>query len=304
MKFRNHIRLRLFFWTTTLILTFLLGFLSAYNKVFPYRQLRHLIQGGYASRLTYRGDPLLAYRDRDTSGRVRSFPDTSRITGIYLVYGQSNAANSGQIGYAVHHDVFQYFEGVCYRYQDPALGGNGGNGSVWGMVGDRLIDSGVHQQVIFSVAAVGAKTLRELTEGEYHEYFRRCHQGLIRRFGRVDGILFHQGEYNHRQRVGHDDYYRRFELWLQRLRNEGITAPVYLSQTSYCNQGVDYGVDSALLYIQDSLIRSVQGIRRGPNSDRLTAPAFRLPDRCHFSLQGFSAIADLWLPLLRSPSEF
>jgi hypothetical protein len=304
MNIRKHIRFRHILWLSAIFFAFLLGFMSAYKKYFPYRHLRDLIQGGYAGRLAYRGDPLLAYRDRDTSGRVRFVPDSSATTGVYLVYGQSNASNSGQIGYAVRHDVFQFFEGACYRYMDPALGGNGGNGSIWGMVGDRLIDSGLHRQVVFAVAAVGGRTLRELTEGEYYEYFKRCHQGLLRRFGKVDGILFHQGEYNHSKRFGHDDYFKRFEAWMFRLKNDGIIAPVYLCRTSYCDQGVNYGIDPVLLSIQDSLVRSVHGIRRGPNSDELTARAYRLPDRCHFSMEGYSKLAELWIPFLRSPSEF
>lgn len=200
---------------------FSLGFMTAYRKTFPFYQIRNLLQGGMSGKMAYLGDPMLAYRDHDTARRVRAVPDTASSTGIYLVYGQSNASNSGQRGYQVRGDVFQYFGQAVYRYQDPALGGNGGNGSVWGMLGDRLIDSGLHRQVVFSVTSLGGKTLQQLSEGEYLDYFLRCHRELIQRFGRIDGVLFHQGEYNHQRRKGHTDYYETFLKFLEKMRSEG-----------------------------------------------------------------------------------
>lgn len=288
-------------WLSTLVIAFEYGFRTADRKAFPYWRVRLVEQWWIALWQKAPNEPYsLSYRDRDTVGRIRVEPDAAATTGVYLVYGQSNASNSGQLGYDVHGDVLQAFEGSFYRYRDPALGGNGGNGSVWGMLGDRLIESGQHRQVVFAVASIGGKTLEELMEGQLYNYLLHCHRQLVARFGRVDGLLFHQGEYNHGLHSGNHNYYRHFCEFLGHLRRDGVSAPVYLAQTTRC--GVR-GSDTVLLDAQDRLIRDLPGVRRGPNSDLLADPEYRLPDKCHFSLEGNRRLADLWQRCIRRPSE-
>jgi hypothetical protein len=288
-------------WVFSLAIAFGYGFKTADSKAFPYWRVQRLAQWWNDSWQTGPAEPYsLSYRDHDTAGRSRVEPDTAASTGVYLVYGQSNASNSGQLGYEVHGDVLQAFEGSFYRYRDPALGGNGGNGSVWGMLGDRLIDSGQHRQVVFAVASIGGITLEQMLEGQLYNYLVHCHRQLMARFGRVDGLLFHQGEYNHRLHSGNNDYYRHFVELLEHLRRDGVSSPVYLSQTTRC--GIRSS-DTALLDIQDRLIRDHPGVRRGPNSDLLSDPVFRLPDKCHFSLEGNRRLAELWHRCLLRPSE-
>ena len=43
------------------------------------------------------------------------------------------------ISYAVQGAVYNFLDGKVYAYEDPALGGEGFGGSVWGIVGDGLI---------------------------------------------------------------------------------------------------------------------------------------------------------------------
>ncbi|NDC77650.1 MAG: hypothetical protein EBZ67_07240 [Chitinophagia bacterium] len=154
--------------------------------------------------------------------------------------------------------------------------------------------------VVFAVASIGAITLEQMLEGQLYNYLLHSHRQLIARFGRVDGLLFHQGEYNHRLQSGNKRYYGHFVELLAHLRRDGVTAPVYLSQTTRCGTR---GSDTVLLDIQDRLIRDLPGVKRGPNSDLLSDPVFRLPDRCHFSLEGNRRLAALWQQCLRRSSE-
>ena len=85
----------------------------------------------------------------------------------------------------------------------------------------------------------------------------------------------------------------------RQLRRDGITAPLYLAQASYCGNSVD----EQLLASQDLLIRELPGVLRGPNTDTLVHPRFRLPDRCHFSAEGLDAAASLWVQSLTRASE-
>ncbi|MBF0676254.1 sialate O-acetylesterase [Pseudomonas sp.] len=241
-------------------------------------------------------------------------PDSARITdtrhrrpveerdvhafGIFLTYGQSNSVNAGQIGYVPGPQVLNFYQGRLYRYEDPALGGQGRQGSVWGRLGDRLVSDNIYPGAIFALAGAHGKTVRQLSEGPDYQYFLEQYRGLRETFGRVDAILFHQGEANHRHKqAGH--YERQFLVFYRKLRADGVTAPIYLSQASLCNNARD----EHLLAQQDKLIADLPGVLRGPNSDALAHPRYRLPDRCHFSAEGLDALSQLWFESLSNAQE-
>lgn len=217
---------------------------------------------------------------------------------IFLTYGQSNSVNSGQIGYKPRGNVLNFHNGVLYRYEDPALGGQGQQGSVWGRVGDQLVEQTAYAGAVFALAGANGKTLEQLSRPPYYDYLLQDYAALRQQLGRVDAILLHQGEANHRHRQA-GDYRRAFIAFEQQLRRDGITAPLYLAQASYCGNSVD----EQLLAVQDQLIREMPGVLRGPNTDTLVEPRYRLPDRCHFSAEGLDAAATLWVQSLIQASE-
>ncbi|HLV18479.1 MAG TPA: sialate O-acetylesterase [Pseudomonas sp.] len=237
-------------------------------------------------------------RFTDASGRTPVQDANTRGYAIFLTYGQSNAGNSGQIGYVPGRQVLNFHDGVLYRYEDPALGGQGRQGSVWGRVGDRLVSRDAYPGVVFALAGANGKTLEQLSQPPHYDHLLRQYAALQRHFGHVDAILLHQGEANHRHRQG-GDYRRAFLAFERQLRRDGIQVPLYLAQASYCGNSVD----PALLAVQDQLIRELPGVLRGPNTDTLIAPRYRLPDRCHFSAEGLDAAAALWVQSFLAASE-
>lgn len=239
-----------------------------------------------------------ASRFTDASGRTTVLGLDTAGYAIFLTYGQSNAVNSGQIGYVPSRQVLNFHNGVLYRYEDPALGGQGRNGSVWGRVGDQLVEQSVHAGAVFALAGANGTTLEQLSQPPYYDYLLQEYTALRHHLGRVDAILLHQGEANHRHRQA-GDYRSAFLAFERQLRRDGVTAPLYLSQASYCGNSID----DALLAAQDQLIRELPGVLRGPNTDTLTAPRYRLPDRCHFSADGLDAAATLWVQSLLHASE-
>ena len=271
----------------------LIGILLATNAVALY-----LV---FNSPQLYRFKDLLvqdASRFADASGRTTVLGLDTAGYAIFLTYGQSNSVNSGQIGYKPRGNVLNFHNGVLYRYEDPALGGQGQQGSVWGRVGDQLVEQTVYAGAVFALAGANGKTLEQLSRPPYYDYLLQEYAALRQHLGRVDAILFHQGEANHRHRQA-GDYRKAFMTFEQQLRRDGITAPLYLSQASYCGNSVD----EPLLAIQDQLIRELPGVLRGPNTDTLTEPRYRLPDRCHFSAEGLDAAASLWVQSLTQASE-
>jgi len=238
-------------------------------------------------------------RFNKVNGRIQSTVNTSLTTGVYITYGQSNSENSGELGYDVINEVYQFFNDTIYEYEDPSLGGTGSKGSVWGMVGDKLINNGVHDKVIFSMTGWGGKTLKELNSDCLYLYFVTQYHHLHKKFGKVDGILFHQGESNHKSLSGHQNYNKEFILFLQNLKRNGINSPLYLSQVSYCNNEID----DELLRIQNTLVKEINCVYKGPNTDLLIDSQYRLPDNCHFSMLGFEKFSDMWVESIINKSE-
>lgn len=272
-----------------LIVSFLFGVSTGIYQHFPYNTLR---------KLKYRilGEPSNYKRNIEFSSFKKKEVKISNRTGIYLTYGQSNSVNHGQIGYDVKGKVFQFFQGNTFKYEDPSLGGTGQGGSVWGMVGDKLIINRNNDQVIFANCGWGDAKIEELNRGPYIEYLLKNHRLLMEKFGRVDGILFHQGESNNFLNGGRKNYYDEFVKLIVNLKNNGIEIPIYLSRVSYC--GDKTSKDDKLIEIQNKLIKDFSIVFEGPNTDLLTEKKYRLPDNCHFSMLGFDKFSDMWVDSL------
>ena len=126
----------------------------------------------------------------------------------------------------------------------------------------------------------------------------------LERFGQIDGILIHHGE-RHNKKIpdktplGAETYPAPFIEFWEKLGKLTV-APIYLSQVSYCG---DRGIDHDLLKVQDNLIRDLENVLRGVNSDELVDVKYRLPDQCHFSAAGLDALADRWVAAILEKSE-
>ena len=163
------------------------------------------------------------------------------------------------------------------------------------MVGDKLIENEVHDQVVFSNSGWGGKSIGELKDGHEFEFLITNYNGLIEKYGRVDGILFHQGEKNNSS-DGIKNYYNDFSQFINNLKDRGVKIPVYLSRVSL--YGKNRPINENLTDIQNKLIREIDIVREGPNTDLLSLESDRLDDYCHFSLQGNDKFSDMWVELL------
>ena len=276
--------------TGLIIGSFIFGISTGRYKHFPYEYLYRLYNNSkeVPPFLTLgRNFNILYFKNKET--------DTLKQTGIYLTYGQSNSTNSGEYGYFVKNEVFQFLLGETFVYEDPSLGVTGSGGSVWGMVGDKLIENGIHEQVVFSNCGWGGTKIENLKEGHYFEYLVNNYNNLIKKFGRVDGILFHQGEGNNSSE-GIKNYYNDFSEFISNLNDRGINIPIYLSRVSLC--GEKKPINNKLTNIQNQLIEDFDMIKEGPNTDLLSKKSERLKDYCHFSLEGYDKFSDMWVELL------
>lgn len=270
------------------------GVISMHWKIFPYDQLETLRR-----QTLFEDDPRARFLKTDERIEAPLTEAQKAKAGVFMTFGQSNAANYGQFGYQAGAAVVNFFDGRAYRYEDPALGANGRFGSVWGRLGDRLVAEGRYETASFTLAAIGGRSLGKLRRGAFYAYFLDAYRKTERHFGRVDAILMHQGEANH-SNTTFEEYGVEFAAFLTQLRKDGVAAPIYLSQATFCQSN---GVDRALSAAQDAMIRKYEGVLRGPNTDLLIEPEFRTPDGCHFSAAGLDAFAELWFDSLSKASE-
>lgn len=273
------------------------GMFAGSEQVFPYHQIRSLKNS--AERLLGAEDPLTRYTNAGAYS-VAELPDLDRDDiGVYVTYGQSNSINAGQIGYTVRHPVFQMFDTNTYLYQEPTLGGGRRGGSVWGRVGDGLVEAGRYKAVVFAMAGSPDQTVSQLGAGENFSFLKKQYAAMHERFGHVDGILFMQGETDHRENNA-GDYYQDFLAFLSKMRAQGLDAPIYITQSTYCRNYVD----TDLRDVQDRLIREQETVMRGPDTDQveLLSSEYRF-NQCHYSHAGLDRVAAMWVNSLLNPSE-
>ncbi len=226
---------------------------------------------------------------------------------IYLVYGQSNTANSGQKGYVNSENVNMLLNGKSFLYEEPALGATGTEGSVWGRVGDKLIlKSKEINRVYFALAGWGGKTIYDLNTSPYIDFYIEQLKSTLKTFGKIDGILFQQGEANHPKNDifinTNNNGLKKYDYYLKLLLNktrEYTDAPFWIAKTSAC---AEREVNKNLVYIQNNFIENNSNVFHGPNTDFLILSKFRLDDGCHFSSIGLDAYSDAWVKAILNPT--
>ena len=287
MAIKKNFFLVLFF----LPILFIYGVLVGQYEIFPFSIVRN-------TKRIFVPEKSIDRNNQNLSSLKEIDAENIYMPKIFLTYGQSNSANHGQIGYEVTKDIFMFYGGKIYEYKDPTIGATGNSGSVWGRVGDKLVEQGLSESIIFASSGVGGSSIKKLTYGKNFDFFISQVKSLQNKFHRIDGILFHQGESNHFLNKGSKNYKKDFESFLINLRKY-TKAPIYLSQASIC----DSRTDPKLINIQNELIKKHKLLLRGPNSDLINSPKDRLPDNCHFSEEGYELLSDLWVESIKLNSE-
>jgi len=232
--------------------------------------------------------------DRLVTPAVANPPGTT----VILTFGQSNAANSGEERYAargaVH--VFNIFDMRFYRAVDPLPGASHDGGSVWGRLGDKLIDAGIARSILIVPIAFGATYIKDWAPGG------NCHRRLLLALHRlksagikIDMLCWHQGEAdaNHTD-MSAAEYCAHFQSILRALRWEAVNAPVYVALATLC-EGAAHPYQNAaeIRRGQKKVILIPDRVLPGPDTD-LIGIEHRY-DECHFSASGQELAAQAWL---------
>ena len=142
-----------------------------------------------------------------------------------------------------------------------------------------MLNAGFDEVQYVNVAVGGSKIARWMPSGDLFELIEEVSDT------NYTHILVHQGESDY----DNDNYSNMFLAMLQGIRDLGINAPLYLAQTSWLNNEIDFGT----IRQQGELIDHYDDIHQGAMTDQL-GEEYRL-DGSHFNEAGLVAHADLWL---------
>ncbi len=235
--------------------------------------------------------------DHGLSGDPRTPVPFSRVAPeglmVALVFGQSNATNAGEVRYTSQENVYSLYRGKLYRARDPLLGATDRGGSVWTRLGDKLIERGLYKAVVFVPVGVGATDIARWTPGgDLHSRILGA-VADVKASGLVfTHLLWHQGE-SDAARTSTVAYKARFRKMLASIREHGVSAPIFVSVATRCYRQPP---DKTVRRAQRELVDAARNIYAGPDTDML-GPRYRF-DGCHFSAEGLTRAADLWLQAL------
>ena len=267
---------------------YLYGVVSHRFELFPYHYAKKLIETVAPDRLAQYGgyDPVF--------DRTRVPCDTiSRNSLVLITFGQSNAANSGTGRFDAIPGVynFNFLDGQCYAARDPLLGAGGSGGSAWMPLAKLLIEHGLVTRVIIAPIAMGQTRVADWAPGgSMSGRIDRVAKGLADAGLRAHALLWHQGESDRVTRP--EVYSATFLRMAAAVRNLGLTAPIYVARATYCDDRTSGAINAA----QAELGAKQPGLRPGPDTDTLLAPALR--NGCHFTRQGLLEHAALWFDAL------
>ncbi|MEA2856512.1 MAG: hypothetical protein QOH98_833 [Methylobacteriaceae bacterium] len=246
--------------------------------------------------------------DYDSYARLTGYPEKEPIacppqtdrTAVFLVIGQSNAANSGgQRFRAESAHVAAYFEGKCYAAESPLLGSSGIAGEPWSAIADRLVDDGSFDQVVLVPAAISATALSEwIAGGELHAMLQQVVQDAQRHY-RFTHVLWHQGETDFSMKTTEDAYFAAFQSLARDLHAWGVAAPIYVSVATRCEEtDAQWSADNPVSRAQRKLASSGEGFVPGVDSDSFLKSLDRY-DGCHMAGSGLAKFIDAWTDILR-----
>lgn len=228
---------------------------------------------------------------------------TKHQKAVFLVMGQSNAANFGEsILDANCNRLYNFNKGDLYQLKDPLKGANGTGGSVWSRLGLFLMQNQFAEEIIFAPVAEGGVPLSSfLPNTALNASMLETITSLNEENHTITHILWHQGESNNSAfaNTGLNAfenaqlYETQFLQLVAQIRSQGVEAPIFVSTTTRCSF---LNVDFELQQVQQNLKSDSLKIFNGPNTDILGLE-YRY-DGCHFNDKGLEKHAEAWLDIL------
>lgn len=211
-----------------------------------------------------------------------------------LALGQSNIANHG------FPTMSSPFGGAMFRGErrpmaDPIPGGSGEGGSVWPRLADRVAASGMAEDLLVTLRAVGGTSIGDWSEGgAQFDALMADLPEIATASPPVTHVLWHQGERDTLLGTSAETYEARLTA-LHAAVSRRLPDAVWI----VCRASHRAGVRSdAVRAGQDAFIARAPRCVAGPITDQLGA-AFRYDDT-HFNAQGLLSFSQMLADALRA----
>jgi hypothetical protein len=219
--------------------------------------------------------------------RSASRPDPAKRCLTLLCLGQSNAANFGDVRSSGGSGTFAFCQGKYFACDDPMPGAGGDGGSVWSRVASRvLFETGIDCCIVCDLAQGSTSIADWAPDGTL---FNRAVSSAIQlqKDGfPISAVVWHQGETDAELQTTTSQYHERLKQMIQRFRDFGIDAPIFVCIASRGSNGRTF---EPVRLAQQSVVDAGQRIYPGCDTDALDEHARW--DRLHFNLRGLDAFA-------------
>lgn len=248
------------------------------------------------------GEPAAVIRF-DRFGRLLAFPGKTEVacpsqgprTAVLVVFGGSNAGNwTGQRVATATGRAFNYIDGKCTAAASPLLGADNIMGEYWTLLADRLIERGLYDDVVLSVASVGGSTAQDWAPGgRLAGVLSAVATDLGSRY-RATRIIWDMGEDDALPRHDPERFSRDYERIVAAGRSAGLTAPVYLTLATKClPDDYPWKADNPIARAERMLPARIAGLSLGVDRDALIRTIDRRDD-CHLGATGADKMAQAW----------
>ena len=202
--------------------------------------------------------------------------------GVWIIYGQSNSECTVQEPVDIYPYVTVFHNGKLFEYAEPMTGSSQTGGCMWGNVARHL--GGDH---VMAVCGCTSSTVKELYDDRQH--FITTLLGLVQMFGRVDGVIYHQGESDYKS----VDNYTHTLSRLKQAADAIYEADWFIGRVSTCDSNKP---NVKIVHAQSTL----PGPRAflGPNTDELVSNEDRY-DGCHWTRRAALIVAEEWAEYIR-----
>jgi len=219
-------------------------------------------------------------------------PQITPNTIVAFAFGQSNAGNSlGEKFKASTNNVINYWDGKYYVASDPLLGSSGWAGSVWTLLGNKLVEEKLADQVILITSGLGGTSIEEWRpDGHLSSILEAELRNIKKDNISITYFFWHQGE---RDWSLDPKKYEQGLIDLIKLTQSYFpNSKFFVSQASICNN------ESAPLLLQAQRnAAKAHNAYLGPNTDKIGL--FDRYDRCHLSGRGAEIFAKQWVEVIK-----
>ena len=290
--------------TLLAVLAFLIGVFTMAKVIWPVGAVAQ-IKGFVTGQSSDISDGQPVY---DAFGRLMSYPGKTAIncpqqtakTMVLLAAGQSNLVNNAGQRYTSNsgNRIVQIWNGKCYQAFSPLLGTSGASGESLTLLGNKLIASGMADQIVVVAAAIkGTGISRWKAGGDMNDLLGDAIADVKKNY-RVTHVLWHQGESDFDEGTSAQNYSSMFSSLVSTLRERGVDAPIFTSVASKCRVNPLWKPNNPVATAQRSLPDKSKNIFLGVDTDTLLTAIDRFDD-CHFSATGQEKFADAWVKAIK-----